>query len=127
MYDERFSLEHSIRFMKQELGLVSGQFNGLAAEGREQTWVEIVATVYWLLWALRAEVDAQKATWPAWWHSRKLTPGAVRRLAAGLFLGLGWSKPVIKPRGKSPGRATGETQPPRPRFKVYRAGAQSPG
>ena len=39
---------------KQELGLVSGQFNGPAAEGREQTWVELLATVFWLLWALRA-------------------------------------------------------------------------
>lgn len=124
IYDERFSVEHSIRFGKQELGLVSGQFNGLAAEGREQTWVELVATVFWLLWALRAVVDEQKATWPAWWQSRKLTPGAMRRLAAGLFLGLGWSKPEVKPRGKSPGRAKGATQKPRQRFKVYRVGAQ---
>ena len=124
IYDERFSVEHSIRFGKQELGLVSGQFNGLAAEGREQTWVELVATVFWLLWALRAAVDEQKATWPAWWQSRKLTPGAMRRLAAGLFLGLEWSKPEVKRRGKSPGRAKGATQEPRERFKVYRAGAR---
>jgi hypothetical protein len=123
IYDERFSVEHVIRFGKQELGLVSGQFNGLAAEGREQTWVELVATVFWLLWALRAVVDEKKATWPAWWQSRKLTPGAMRRLAAGLFLGLEWSKPEVKPRGKSPGRAKGAKQEPRERFKVYRAGA----
>ena len=124
IYDERFSIEHSIRFGKQELGLVSGQFNGLAAEGREQTWVELVATVYWLLWALRAVVDEQKATWPAWWRSRKLTPGAMRRLAAGLFLGLEWSQPEVKPRGKSAGRAKGATQESRERFKVYRVGAE---
>jgi len=124
IYDERFSVEHFIRFGKQELGLVSGQFNGLAAEGREQTWVELVATVFWLLWALRAIVDEQKATWPAWWRSRKLTPGAMRRLAAGLFIGLGWSKPEVKPRGKSPGRAKGARPEPRQRFKVYRVGAQ---
>jgi len=124
IYDERFSVEHAIRFGKQELCLVSGQFNGLAAEGREQVWVELVATVYWLLWALRVVVDEQKATWPAWWRSRKLTPGAMRRLAAGLFIGLGWSKPAVKPRGKSPGRAKGATQERRQRFKVYRVGAQ---
>src|SRR5215469_3352366 len=117
IYDERFSVEHAIRFGKQELCLVSGQFNGLAAEGREQVWVELVATVYWLLWALRVVVDEQKATWPAWWRSRKLTPGAMRRLAAGLFIGLGWSKPAVKPRGKSPGRAKGATQERRQRFK----------
>ena len=45
IYDERFSIEHLIRFGKQELGLVSGQFNGPVAEGREQVWVELVATV----------------------------------------------------------------------------------
>lgn len=123
IYDERFSVEHAIRFGKQELGLVSGQFNGPAAEGREQVWVELVATVYWLLWALRAAVDERKASWPAWWRSRKLTPGAMRRLAAGLFIGLEWSKPEVKPRGKSPGRAEGAKQEPRKRFKVYRAGA----
>ena len=118
IYDERFSVEHAIRFGKQELGLVSGQFNSVAAEGREQVWVELVATVFWLLWAMRPVVDEQKATWPAWWRSRKLTPGAMRRLAAGLFIALGWSKPEVKPRGKSPGRTAGEKQEPRKRFKA---------
>jgi DDE superfamily endonuclease len=121
IYDERFSIEHAIRFSKQELGLVSGQFNSIAAEGREQTWVELVATAHWLLWVLRAVVDEEKASWPAWWRSRKLTPGALHRLAAGLFLGLDWHKPEVKPRGKSSGRATGAKQTPRLRFKVYRA------
>lgn len=90
-YDERFSIEYAIRFGKQELGLVSGQFKGLAAAGRAQTWVELVATVYWLRWALRAVVDEQKATWPTWWQSRKLTPGAMRRESGGTFprVGLG--------------------------------------
>jgi hypothetical protein len=59
IYDERFNVEHALRFGKQKLGLVKGQFNGLAAEGGEQTWVELVATVYWLLWALRAVVNEQ--------------------------------------------------------------------
>jgi hypothetical protein len=123
IYDERFSVEHAIRFGKQELGLVSGQFNSVAAEGREQTWVELVATVYWVLWALRSMVDEQKAGLPAWWRNRKLTPGAMRRLAAGLFIELERGKPEVKPRGKSPGRAEGAKQEPRERFKVYRAGA----
>lgn len=90
IYDERFSIEHSIRFMKQELGLTSGQFNGPEAEGRVQTWVEVVATVFWLLWVLRSLAAAQRTGLPAWWRSRKLTPGAMRRLAAGLLLRFGW-------------------------------------
>ena len=124
IYDERFSIEHMIRFEKQELGLVSGQFNGPAAEGREQTWVELVATAGWMLWALRDLGAGETAGLPAWWRSRKLTPGALRRLAGALFVGLEWRKPAVKPRGKSPGRAEGETQQPRPRFKVHRAGGK---
>jgi hypothetical protein len=36
IYDERFSIEHSIRFLKGQLGATCGQFNGAAAEGRMQ-------------------------------------------------------------------------------------------
>jgi hypothetical protein len=101
---------------------VSGQFNGLAAEGHEQTGVELVATVFWLLWAMWEMVEEESVHWPAWWRSRRLTPGAMRRLAAGLFLQFGWQKPEVKPRGKSPERAKGANQPSRKRFKVYRVG-----
>lgn len=120
IYDERFQIEHSIRFLKGELGVTCGQFNGVAAEGRVQVWVELVATAFWLLWALRdlARAGAQKL--PGWWRSGKLTPGAVRRMAAGLLLGFGWSRPQPKPRGKSPGRVIGTRLKPRQRFKVYR-------
>jgi len=125
IYDERFSIEHSIRFMKGELGLTSGQFNGPEAEGRVQVWVEVVATAFWFLWALRALASSQQAGWPKWWRSRKLTPGAVRRLAAGLLLGLGWSKPQPKLRGKSLGRARGMKLKPRRRFRIYRQRRQA--
>jgi hypothetical protein len=120
IYDERFSIEHSIRFMKGELGLTAGQFNGPEAEGRVQVWVEVVATAFWFLWALRAVASTEPEGWPKWWRSRKLTPGAVRRLAAGLLLGLGWSKPQPKLRGKSPGRASGLKLKLRRRFRIYR-------
>ena len=120
IYDERFSIEHSIRFLKGELGATCGQFNGQAAEGRVQVWIELVATAFWLLWTLRelATISAEKL--PGWWRSGKLTPGAVKRMAAGLLLGLGWSKPQPKPRGKSPGRVAGTKIEPRKRFKIYR-------
>lgn len=120
IYDERFSIEHSIRFLKGELGATGGQFNGEAAEGRVQVWVEMVATAFWLLWVLRELAKANTVKLPGWWRSGKLTPGAVRRMAAGLLMGFGWSKPQPEPRGKSPGRVTGTTFKPRKRFRVYR-------
>lgn len=123
IYDERFSVEHSIRFLKGELGATCGQFNGDAAEGRVQVWVELAATAFWLLWVLRDLAKTSTEKLPGWWRSGKLTPGAVRRMAAGLLLGFGWSKPQPKPRGKSPGRATGTKLKPRGRFKIYRKAA----
>jgi Transposase DDE domain len=123
IYQERFSVEHSLRFMKGELGLTCGQFNSLAAEGRVQVWVEMVATAFWFLWALRALAEAEGEKLPGWWRRGKLTPGAVRRLAPGLFLSMGWSQPQPKTRGKSPGRAAGTTFEPRRQFKAYRQAA----
>jgi Transposase DDE domain len=123
IYEERFSVEHSIRFLKGDLGLTCGQFNGLAAEGRVQVWVEIVATAFWFLWALRGLAEAECENLPGWWRSGKLTPGAVRRLATGLLLSLGWSKPHPQTRGKSPGRVEGATFEPRKRYEVYRKAA----
>src|SRR5215813_9495567 len=124
IYDERFSVEHSVRFFKGDLGLTCGQFNGPEAEGRVQVWVEMVATAFWFLWVLRELARAESEKLPGWWRSGKLTPGAVRRLAVGLLLGLGWSKPNPKTRGKSLGRAKGTSFEPRERFKAYRKAAQ---
>ena len=123
IYEERFGVEHSIRFMKGDLGLTCGQFNSAEAEGRVQVWVEMVATAFWFLWVLRAMAETEGEKLPGWWRSGKLTPGAVRRLAAGLLLCLGWSKPEPKARGKSPGRAAGTTFEPRKQFKAYRKAA----
>lgn len=126
MYQERFGIEHSIRFQKGELGLTAGQFNSAEAEGRVQVWVEMVATAFWFLWALCGFAKAEdkpenRALIPKWWRSWKMTPGAVRKMAAGLLLSLGWKKPEPKPRGKSPGRATGARMEPRKTFKAVRA------
>jgi hypothetical protein len=122
VYEERFGIEHSIRFQKGELGLTAGQFNSIEAEGRVQVWVEIIATSLWYLWAMRGLAEAEdRATLPKWWRSRKMTPGAVRRMAAGLLLTLSWKKPEPKLRGKSPGRAAGTEMEPRTRFKALRA------
>lgn len=124
IYDERFSVEHGIRFLKGDLGLTCGQFNGLEAEGRVQVWVEVVGTAFWFLWALRSLADAERENLPGWWRSGKLTPGAVRKQAHGLLLSLGWSKHVPQSRGKSPGRAEGMAFAPRARFKAYCKAAQ---
>lgn len=120
LYGERFGIEHSLRFQKGEIGLVAGQFNGPEATERVQLWVEMVATVLWLLFAARRLVHCQGVAWPAWWKSRKLTPGTMRRLAGGVLLKLRITAPQPQVRGKSAGRAKGQKFEPRRKYRIYR-------
>lgn len=123
IYEERFKIEHSIRFLKHELGLIAGQFNSIEAEGRVQVWVEMVATAFWFLWALGGLAKADGVKFPKFWRSGIMTPGVVRKMAPGLLLSLGWKKPETKSRGKSPGRSYGTKKTPRQRFTPCRAGS----
>lgn len=126
IYDCRFSIEHSIRFMKREVGLDTGQFNGEDAHTRIALWVELVATAMWILFALRGLAHSKDLQWPAWWQHRKLTPGAVRRLALALFVKLGVQPPQPLKRGKSPGRALGSRFELRNRYRIFRKRKRRP-
>lgn len=120
IYENRFSIEHSLRFKKGQLGLDAGQFNGKNADQRVQLWVELVATAMWMLFALRGVASSTDIKWPPWWRSRRLTPGAIRRLAMALFvtLGIGVFRPQV--HGKSPGRLPGTKMEPRKRYRIFR-------
>jgi hypothetical protein len=106
--------------MKGELTLDGGQFNGKQAQQRVALWVELVATVIWRLFALRKFAQSDGVNWPKWWRGRRLTPGAVRRVALGLFVKLGIQSPRPQVRGKSPGRAMGTRLEPRKRYRIFR-------
>jgi len=120
IYDHRFGVEHSLRLMKGELILDGAQFNGEQAQQRVALWVELVATVLWVLFALRKFAQSDGVNWPKWWRARRLTPGAVRRVALGLFVKLGIQPPQPQVRGKSPGRAVGTRLQPRKRYRIFR-------
>jgi hypothetical protein len=120
IYDHRFDIEPSLRLMKGELSLDRAQFNGQEAEQRVAVWVELGATVLWVLFALRKFAQSEGVTWPQWWRARRLTPGAMRRVALGLFVKLGIQPPKPKVRGKSPGRAVGTRLQPRKRYRLFR-------
>jgi len=112
-------IEHSLRLMKGELILDGAQFNGKQAEQRVALWVELVATVMWVLFALRKFAQSNGVNWPQWWRGRRLTPGAVRRVALALFVKLGIRAPQPQVRGKSPGRAIGTRLQPRKRYGIF--------
>ena len=105
IYELRFGIEHSLRFMKREVSLTGAQCNGAQAVDRIALWVELLARVPWWLFALRPFAQTPGVAWPKSWRSRRLTPGAVRRVAVGLFVKLGIHPPQPQERGKSPGRA----------------------
>lgn len=120
IYDCRFGIEHNIRFLKSELGLTSGQFNGEQARARIALWLELVATAFWQLAALKTQAQSETAQLPRWWRNKTLTPGALHRLALALFVKIGIAPFQPKPRGKSPGRLLGTRLEPRTRFKIFR-------
>ena len=120
IYNLRFGIEHSLRFMKGEVILDGAQFNGQEAPQRIALWVEMVATVMWWLFALRKVAQSDAVDWPRWWRGRRLTPGAVRRVALGLLVKLGIRPPQPQVRGKSPGRAVGTHLEPRKRYRIFR-------
>lgn len=120
IYGARFSIEHAFRFMKRELGLVSGQFNGPGALERERVWVELVGTAMWELFAVRAAVKDSGTDHDQPEPARPLTPGMARKQVLAIFTRLGVERPTPLPRGKSPGRAKGATFASRKRHKIFR-------
>ncbi len=120
IYECRFGIEHSLRCMKRAVSLVGAQCNGAEVPARIALWVELVASVLWWLWALHPVAQSPDVGWPTSWRSRRLTPGAVRRVAVGLFVKLGIHPPQPQVRGKSPGRAAGTRLAPRKRYRVFR-------
>ncbi len=120
IYELRFGIEHSLRFMKREVSLDKAQCNGAQAPARIALWVEVVASVLWWLFALRPFAQSAEVTWPQGWRGRRLTPGALRRVAVGLFVKLGIQPPQPQVRGKSPGRVPGTRLAPRKRYRRFR-------
>lgn len=111
----RSDIEPSRKLMTGELSREKGQFKGQPAEPRVARGVAGVATVLWLLFARRQVAQSEELNGPKWWRGRRLTPGAVRRVAVGLFVKLGIRPPQPQVRGKPPGRAGGPRLEPRKR------------
>ena len=119
-YGARFSIEHAFRFLKGELGLVSGQFNGEGASERFALWAELVGSAMWQLRALRAVASSGEVRLPGLCASGQATPGQIRRAAAAIFVRLGITAPTPLRRGKSRGRAKGTRFEPRKRYRIFR-------
>jgi hypothetical protein len=114
-YLRRFSIEHAFRFAKHQLGWTTVRLRHPLAADR---WTWLVAAVCWQLWLARPLVADQRLPWEHPLPPHRLSPGRVRRAFSGFLVTLGTPAHAPQPRGKSPGRRTGQRPGPAPRFPV---------
>jgi hypothetical protein len=121
-YRQRFDLEHTFRFKKQNLLL--SDFETPDVE-HEQNWVYLVMLAYVELWAAHFLAVALLRPWERDVKtdtSARISPSKVQQDWNRITSQLGTPAAAPKPRGKSPGRKLGQTQTARPRFSVVKKG-----
>jgi hypothetical protein len=119
-YRQRFDLEHTFRFGKQNLLLTA--FATPDVE-HEQQWVKFVMLAYVQLWAAHALAVSLPHPWEK--HlisvpSARISPSKVQQDWFRIISQLGSPSVSPKPRGYSSGRKSGEIQSPRPRLPVIK-------
>jgi hypothetical protein len=121
-YRQRFDLEHTFRFKKQNLLL--SDFETPDVE-HEQNWVYLVMLAYVELWAAHFLAVALLRPWERDVKtdtSTRISPSKVQQDWNRIISLLGTPAAAPKPRGKSQGRQVGQTQTARPRFSVVKKG-----
>ncbi len=119
VYLRRFALEHWYRFAKQRLHWTQPQLSSNQALER---WSLLVVLMTWQLWLARKECIDTPLPWQS--PQDKLAPGRIAQGFASILAGIGTPAKAPKPRGKSPGRATGYTPSPRPHYPTVKKRAR---
>ncbi len=120
-YKRRYSQEHGYRLDKQALLWRTPR---LRTPEQFERWTDVVACVHNQLVLAR---DLGQA-WFRPWEKRTaaVTPQQVRRAMPQIVAQLGTPAQPPKPRGKSPGRASGTQIRPAPRYEVVRKAKKKP-
>ncbi len=114
-YLRRFALEHWYRLAKQRLYWTHPQLSSTPASER---WSHLMPLLTWQLWLARAECIDSPLPWQA--PQDNLSPGRVAQAFASILLAIGTPAQPPKPRGKSPGRQSGQLHPPRRRYPMVK-------
>lgn len=114
-YALRFSEEHGLRFMKQDLLWTAIH---VRTPAQFDCWSWLVAIVMVELYLARGLGQALYQPWER--KDRPVTPAQVRRIMPALLVQLGTPARPCRPRGVSPGRTKGFQPKPAPRFSVVR-------
>lgn len=122
-YRQRFDLEHTFRFQKQNL-LLNG-FETPEVEHEEQ-WIDLVNLAYVQLWAAHLIAVVLPRPWETNLKqsdpSARISPSKVQQGWNSIISQLGTPAVLPKPRGISQGRQLGQSQTPRPRLPVIKKG-----
>jgi len=119
-YRQRFDLEHSFRFGKQNLLLTAFETPDVE---HEHQWVQFVLLAYVQLWAAHFLAVSLPRPWEK--HlltvsSTRISPSKVQQDWFRIISQLGSPAVYPKPRGYSSGRKSGESQSPRSRHPVIK-------
>ncbi|MEM1279608.1 MAG: transposase [Cyanobacteria bacterium P01_H01_bin.152] len=117
-YRQRFELEHTFRFQKRNLLLDAFQ---TPESEHEQQWIHLVMLAYVQLWNAHRLAQAMPRPWERALKTEptaRISPSNVQRDWNRIISQLGSPATAAKPRGKSPGRQSGQTQTPRTRLPV---------
>ena len=124
-YGQRFDLEHLFRFSKQKLLLGAYQTPEVV---HEENWVQLSLLAYVQLWAARTLAVHLPRPWERYLPQPpqgRITPSNVQRDWNRIIAQMGTPAVAPKPRGKSPGRLKGQSQPPRERQPVIKKGKKA--
>ena len=114
-YAGRFSEEHGLRFLKQDLLWTAVH---VRTPQQFERWSWLVAIVMIELYLARDLGQALHRPWER--KNRPVTPAQVRRMMPVILVHLGTPARPCRPRGVSPGRPKGFRPTPAPRFPVVR-------
>ena len=117
-YRQRYDLEHFLRFGKQKLLLTAFQTPEVE---HEENWVQLNLLAYLQLWAARELAVNLPRSWERYLPrsgDEQVTPTVVQRDFTRIISQIGTPASSPKRRGKSPGRAQGDSQTRRPRHPV---------
>lgn len=125
-YRQRYDLEHFFRFGKQRLLMNTFQTPDVE---HEENWWQIVQLSYLQLWLARSLAKGLPRPWERYLpppNPDSATPAATQRDFGRIIRQIGTPAKYPKPRGKSPGRVSGQRLKPRIRHPVIKKGAQKP-
>ena len=122
-YNQRFDIEHFIRFGKQRLMLAGFQTPDLQ---HEENWWQLAHLAYLQLWVARSLAEDQPRPWERSLPTAKtqsLSPTRVQRDFERIIRQIGTPASTPKRRGYSPGRRKGTILTHRPRLPVVFKGS----